>query len=71
MASMTVSAPSEMDTRVRDYLDDKIQTPADFGGLEMLVRQARRQQELLKKQVIVSTYVYVPGIWLANFGIAR
>ena len=53
MESLTLSRNSELDTRVRDYLDDKIQTPADFEGLEALLHQARNQQELLKKQVSV------------------
>ena len=53
LESLTLSRNSELDTRVRDYLDDKIQTPADFEGLEALLHQARNQQELLKKQVSV------------------
>lgn len=40
-----------MDSRVRDYLDDKLQTPADFEGLDALLEQARDQQILLKQQV--------------------
>jgi hypothetical protein len=51
MASLTLSRSSELDSRVQDYLDDKLQTPADFEGLDALLQQARNQQELLKKQV--------------------
>lgn len=51
MASVTAIRRSELDTRARDYLDDKLQTPADFEGLEALLQQARDQQEVLKKQV--------------------
>jgi hypothetical protein len=51
MASLTLSRSSELDSRVRDYLDDKLQTPADFEGLDALLQQARNQQKLLKKQV--------------------
>jgi RAD50-interacting protein 1 len=52
MAVLTDSHSSELDSRVRDYLDDKLQTPADFEGVDALLQQARNQQELLKKQVI-------------------
>jgi hypothetical protein len=51
MASLTSSHRMEMDSRVRDYLDDKLQTPADFAGLDALLQQARNQQKLLKEQV--------------------
>jgi len=61
MASLTIAASSAMDTRVRDYLDDKIQTPADFEGLEILLQQARKQQELLKKQVSIPPKCLVYG----------
>ena len=56
MASLTPSRSMGMDTRVRDYLDDKIQTSADFEGLDALLQQARNQQKLLKEQVWISTY---------------
>ncbi len=55
MARLTLPLSSELDSRVRDYLDDKLQTPADFEGLDALLEKARNQQELLKKQV--SNYV--------------
>lgn len=51
MAFLSPSRSTEMDTRVRDYLDDKIQTSADFEGLDALLQQARNQQKLLKEQV--------------------
>lgn len=59
MASLTASRSSELDSRVRDYLDDKLQTPADFEGLDTLLKQARNQQELLKRQV--SIYIDWPN----------
>lgn len=53
------SSGSEQDPRVREYLDDKLQTQADFAGLDTLLQQTRHQQELLKKQVCYF-------IWLIN-----
>lgn len=50
-AAMITTRRSELEARARDYLDDKLQTPADFEGLEALLQQAQDQQEVLKKQV--------------------
>jgi hypothetical protein len=61
MASPTFSRGSELDLRVRDYLDDKLQVPADFEGLDELLQQARNQQELLKKQVWTSARSSLPS----------
>ena len=41
----------EIATRVRDFIDDKLQNEADFRDLDTLLEKAREQQELLKKQV--------------------
>lgn len=38
-------------TRVEDYLNDKIQTSADFESLESLLSTLRAQHELQRKQV--------------------
>lgn len=40
-----------MDSRVQDYLDDKLQSAADLESLDSLLENVREQQELLKKQV--------------------
>ena len=40
-----------MDTRVQDYLDDKLQSGADFESLDSLLADVKAQQELLKQQV--------------------
>ena len=40
-----------MDTRLQDYLDDKLQTFADFETLDSLIANVQSQQQLLRKQV--------------------
>ena len=45
---------SKMDTRVQDYLDDKLQSSADLESLDSLLDNLKNQQELLKKQVSTS-----------------
>jgi hypothetical protein len=40
-----------MDARVEDYLNDKLQTLADFDSLDTLLANLRVQQDLLKQQV--------------------
>jgi len=42
----------QVDTRVLDYLDDKLQSAADFDTLDELLDSVKRQQNLLKQQVI-------------------
>ena len=44
-----VSVASE--TRLEDYLNDKLQTFADFETLDSLLANVKTQQELLKRQV--------------------
>lgn len=39
------------DTRVGDYLDDKLQTLADLDSLDALLQTVRNQHSLLRKQV--------------------
>ena len=40
------------DTRVADYLDDKLQTIADLDSLDALLLSVREQHTLLKSQVL-------------------
>jgi hypothetical protein len=40
-----------MDSRVVDYLDDKLQTLGDLGSLDALLENIHTQQGLLKQQV--------------------
>lgn len=37
--------------RAEDYLNDQLQTAADLDGLESLLENVRKQQELLEQQV--------------------
>lgn len=39
------------DTRLHDYLEDKLQTLADLESLDSLLASVKSQQELLRKQV--------------------
>lgn len=41
-----------MDTRVEDYLNDKLQTHADLDNLDTLLENVKNQQDLLKKQLL-------------------
>lgn len=42
-----------MDSRVQDYLDDKLQSSADLDTLDSLLANVKTQQELLKQQVCI------------------
>jgi hypothetical protein len=50
---ITISSAMQnaQDPRLQEYLDDKLQTLADFEGLDSLLQHTRTQQSLLKKQV--------------------
>ncbi|KAL8831652.1 MAG: hypothetical protein Q9170_005206 [Blastenia crenularia] len=48
---MTAVQVSSRDTRVEDYLNDKLQTTADLESLDSLLDDVKRQQELLRKQL--------------------
>lgn len=39
-----------MDSRVQDYLDDRLQSSADLDSLDTLLENVKQQQELLKNQ---------------------
>jgi RAD50-interacting protein 1 len=41
----------DQETRVHDYLDDKLQTDADLENIDVLLRNVLDQQELLRQQV--------------------
>ncbi|KAI9654693.1 MAG: hypothetical protein M1831_005280 [Alyxoria varia] len=45
------SLQSAADTRLHDYLDDKLQTYADFTSLDQLISNVQSQQTLLKQQL--------------------
>lgn len=51
MAHGRTMSHHETDTRVPDYLDDKLQTIADLDTLDSLLTNVQNQQILLKKQV--------------------
>ena len=57
-----------MDSRVQDYLDDKLQSSADLETLDSLLANVRNQQDLLKKQVGMEV---TNAKWHANVLIAR
>ena len=44
-------AAVERDVRVGDYLDDKLQTLADFESLDSLLQTASERHGLLRRQV--------------------
>lgn len=41
----------EQNTRIHDYLDDKLQTDADLDNIDSLLRNVLEQQGLLRQQV--------------------
>ena len=51
MDTLTRTRTWDTDSRVQDYLNDKLQTAADLEGIDALLRDVQRQHELLKKQV--------------------
>ena len=40
--------------RVEDYLNDKLQTSTDLSTIDNLIRDVRKQQELLEQQVKIA-----------------
>lgn len=50
-----------MDSRVQDYLDDKLQSAADLDGLDLLLENVKNQQDLLRKQVCIPLYSFTAG----------
>ena len=51
MAATTVSRNLDVEVRVQDYLNDKLQTTADLNNLETLLQNVQQQHELLRAQV--------------------
>ena len=43
----------ELDVRVEDYLNDKLQTYADLENLDSLLQTVKEQQVLLRNQVLL------------------
>lgn len=48
---MALNGTGRIDARVLDYLDDKLQSLADFETLDSLLDSVKSQQVLLKQQV--------------------
>jgi len=51
MAATPSSAVVDRDVRVGDFLDDKLQTLADFESLDSLLQNVRERHSLLRQQV--------------------
>jgi hypothetical protein len=51
MATISSTRSLDVETRVQDYLNDKLQTAADLNNLESLFQNVQRQHELLQAQV--------------------
>lgn len=49
--ALTSRSTNDIQARVQDYLDDKIQTAADLDGINALVARVQEQQRLLQNQV--------------------
>lgn len=48
---MAATNGTDVDIRVQDYLNDKLQTEADLQNVDALLQNVQHQQELLKIQV--------------------
>lgn len=46
-----LSGSRELDVRIEDYLNDKLQTHADLENIDVLLRNVLDQQTLLQQQV--------------------
>jgi hypothetical protein len=51
MAAISSTRSLDVETRVQDYLNDKLQTTADLNNLESLFQNVQQQHELLQVQV--------------------
>ena len=49
----------ELDVRVEDYLNDKLQTYADLENLDSLLQTVKEQQVLLRNQVLSQTMLWM------------
>ena len=61
MATLVRSDTEERQSfAMEDYLNDKIQTPADLDNIEALMLSVKDQQELLWKQVCTPPSLLTP-----------
>ncbi|KIX94804.1 uncharacterized protein Z520_09494 [Fonsecaea multimorphosa CBS 102226] len=51
MAELHMTKTMDVQTRVQDYLNDKIQTAADLEQVDSLLQRVQEQQSLLRKQL--------------------
>jgi len=51
MAAISSTRSLDVEARVQDYLNDKLQTVADLDNLESLFQNVQQQHEYLKVQV--------------------
>jgi hypothetical protein len=51
MTAIRSTRSLDVETRVQDYLDDKLQTVADLNNLDSLLQKIQQQHELLRVQV--------------------
>ncbi len=51
MASLKAARRLDTETRVQDYLNDKLQTTADLNGLDTLLKNVKQQHKLLQAQL--------------------
>ena len=51
MTAIRSTRSLDVETRVQDYLDDKLQTVADLNNLDSLLQKIHQQHELLRVQV--------------------
>ena len=56
MEAASRSKTRDIQARVDDYLDDKIQTTADLDDVNGLISRVHEQQTLLKKQVCITLH---------------
>ncbi len=59
---------NQNESRLEDYLNDRLQTPADLEGIDRLLLKAKEQQSLLRSQVRNESFI-ANGLdmWLTVF----
>ena len=58
MSAATVTQDLNVQVRVQDYLNDKLQTRADLDNLDALLQNVQRQYEVLQAQVRLIFVLY-------------
>lgn len=48
----SIISGEQQDLRIEDYLNDKLQTDADLDSLDELLKASKKQQNLLREQVL-------------------